>query len=89
MRERQKQVAKLYIERKKTLRQCAEFLAVDLEKLMNIFFELNVPLSDEHSPQSRLALKLLREKNSHLLTRNQSARKTKKGAHHVLEASFV
>ena len=55
-------MAQLYSKRKKTLRQCAELLGVDLEELMNIFYGLNVPLSDEISPQTRLTLKLIRQK---------------------------
>jgi predicted HTH domain antitoxin len=61
VREKQWRVAQRYVEGKKTLRQCAELLGVDLEGMINILQDLNIPLEVEDSPQHKLALKMLRQ----------------------------
>jgi len=61
MREKQWRVAQLYVKGKKTLRQCAEPLEVDLEGMIDILHELNVPLEVETSPVHQETLKMLRE----------------------------
>lgn len=60
-REKQMRVARLYCNEKKTLRQCAEILGVDLEEMMDILRRLNIPLDGGRFPQNKLALKMLRQ----------------------------
>ncbi|MGH7492629.1 MAG: hypothetical protein ACREOO_09560 [bacterium] len=62
LREKQKRVAKLYYQGKKTLRQCAALLNVELQELMEIFCDLGIPLDGSRSPQNDLALKLLQQR---------------------------
>jgi hypothetical protein len=61
IREKQTRVAKLYVNGKKTLRQCAELLGVDLEGMIDILQDLNLPLEPESSPLHQLTLKMLRQ----------------------------
>jgi hypothetical protein len=61
-RERQMRVAKLYCKGRKTLRQCAELLGVDLRQMIDILYNLDIPLDGGvHSPQNELTLKSMRE----------------------------
>jgi hypothetical protein len=60
-REKRWRVAQLYIKGKKTLRQCADLLGVDLEGMIDILQDLNIPLEVENSPQHKEALKMLRQ----------------------------
>jgi Arc/MetJ-type ribon-helix-helix transcriptional regulator len=62
VREKQWRIAQRYVEGKKTLRQCAELLGVDLEGMINILQDLNIPLEAEDSPQHKLTLKMLRQR---------------------------
>jgi len=67
-RDEQLRVAKLYCCGKKTLRQCAEILGVDLREMMEVLQRLNIPLDGGRFPQNKLALKRLRQKRkSHSL----------------------
>lgn len=59
-KEKQLRVAKLYCEEKKTLRQCAELMEVDLENMIDILRDLNIPLEVDSSPQHKQTLKMLR-----------------------------
>jgi len=59
--QKQRHVAQLYCDGKKTLRQCAEILGVDLRKMMDILRRLNIPLDGGRFPHNKLALKLLRQ----------------------------
>ena len=61
MREKKRRVAQLYVKGKKTLRQCAELLEVDLEGMIDMLYELNIPLEVETSPVHQETLKMLRE----------------------------
>ncbi|MCI0697003.1 hypothetical protein L0337_33980 [candidate division KSB1 bacterium] len=60
-REKQLRVAKLYWEGKKTLRQCAEILGIDLEEMMDVLCRFNIPLDGGRFPQNKFALKMLRQ----------------------------
>jgi len=51
-------VAKLYQKRRKTLRQCAELLNVDLEEMMEILRGFNIPCSADDIFKS---LQMMRE----------------------------
>jgi predicted HTH domain antitoxin len=59
--QKQRHVAHLYRDGKKTLRQCAEILGVDLREMMDILRRLNIPLDGGRFPHNKLALKLLRQ----------------------------
>lgn len=60
-REKQRRIAQLYVKGKKTLRQCAELLDVDLEGIIDILQDLKIPLEGDNSPQHQETLKMLRE----------------------------
>jgi len=60
-KERKLQVAKLYQKRRKTLRQCAELLSVDLEEMMEILRGFNIPLSDGSADDIFKSLQMMRE----------------------------
>jgi hypothetical protein len=61
-REKQMRVAQLYCKGKKTLRQCAEMLGVDVIEMMDILYNLNISLDcGGRSVQSQLALKIARQ----------------------------
>jgi len=60
-REKQARVAQLYVKGKKTLRQCAEILEIDLEAMIDLLRGLNIPLDDGRSPQNKMALKIARQ----------------------------
>jgi predicted HTH domain antitoxin len=60
-KERRLRVAKLYQKRRKTLRQCAEMLNVDIEEMMEILREYNVPLSNGSAEDIFKSLKMIRE----------------------------
>jgi len=60
-REKQWRVAQLYVKGKKTLRQCAELLDVDLEGMIDILQDLKIPLEGDDSPQHKETLKMLRQ----------------------------
>lgn len=60
-KERKLRVAKLYQKRRKTLRQCAEMLDVDIEEMMEILRECNVPLSNGSADDIFKSLKMMRE----------------------------
>jgi len=62
VREKQWRVAQLYVKGKKTLRQCAELLGVDLEGMIDILYELDIPLELETSPLHQETLQMLRQK---------------------------
>jgi len=65
-REKQRRVAQLYCKGKKTLRQCAELLGVDLWEMIDIMRDLNIPLDGGCSPQNDMALKIARQmRNRH------------------------
>ena len=61
VREKQARVAQLYVKGKKTLRQCAEVLNIDLKEMIDLLRSLNIPLDDERSPQNKMALKIARQ----------------------------
>jgi hypothetical protein len=50
-REKKFLIARLYQNRQKTMRQCAEMLNVDLETMMDILIELNIPFGQDDLPQ--------------------------------------
>jgi hypothetical protein len=59
--DRKLNVAKLYQRGRKTLRQCAELMGVDLRQMMDILYKLDIPLDGSiHSPQNEMTLKSLR-----------------------------
>jgi len=60
-KEKKLQVAKLYQKRRKTLRQCAELLSVDLEEMMEILRGFNIPLSDGSADDIFKSLQMMRE----------------------------
>ena len=60
-REKQLRVAQLYSKGKKTLRQCAELLEVDLEEMIDILRDLKIPLEADGSPQHKQTLQMLRQ----------------------------
>lgn len=64
-RERKLLVARLYQNRQKTLRQCAEILNVDLEEMMDILIELGISFGHDDLPQQlETAKKLAQEMRS-------------------------
>jgi predicted HTH domain antitoxin len=61
-REKKILVARLYQNRQKTLRQCAEILNVELEEMIDILNELGIPfIHDDLSQQLETANKLIKE----------------------------
>jgi len=60
-REKQARVAQLYVKGKKTLRQCAEILGIDLEEMIDLLRTFNIPLDGGRSPQNKMALKIARQ----------------------------
>ena len=61
-RERKIFVARLYQDKKKTLRQCAELLQIDLEQMIDVLREFRIPFHhDDIAEQLKTARKLARE----------------------------
>jgi predicted HTH domain antitoxin len=60
-KERKLRVAKLYQKRRKTLRQCAEILGIDIEEMMEILYEFNIPLSNGSADDILKNIKMMRE----------------------------
>lgn len=50
-RERKLLVARLYQDRRKTLRQCAKMLHVDLEEMIDILREFGIPFNEDLTQQ--------------------------------------
>ena len=67
-RDEQIHVAKLYCHGKKTLRQCAELLGIDLEEVMEVLYKLDIPLDAGGPPFNKPAQKLLRQPRSPVLS---------------------
>ena len=65
-REKQMRIAKLYCDGKKTLRQCAELLGVELWEFMDILYKLDIPLDAGGPPLNKPGQKLLRQRRSQL-----------------------
>lgn len=55
----QLRIAHLYCNGKKTLRQCAELLDMDLEGMMEVLYKLDIPLDAGGPPFYKPAMKLL------------------------------
>lgn len=60
-RERKFLVASLYQKGQKTMRQCAALLNVDLETMMDILRDFDIPFHDNIAQQIETAQKLVRE----------------------------
>ena len=62
VREKKLLVARLYQDRRKTLRQCAEMLNVDLEEMMNILRDFRIPFGqDDLAQQLKIVKKLAKQ----------------------------
>lgn len=59
--ERKLRVARLYQKGRKTLRQCAEMLGTDVEGMMKILYDLDIPLSNGSADDIFKSLKMMRE----------------------------
>jgi len=62
-RDEQLRIAKLYCNGKKTLRQCAELLRIDLEERMEVLYKLDIPLDAGGPPFNKPAMKLLQQQS--------------------------
>jgi len=60
-REKKFLVANLYQKGQKTMRQCAALLNVDLEEMMDILRDFEIPFHDDITQQIETAKKLVRE----------------------------
>jgi predicted HTH domain antitoxin len=60
-REKRHVVVRLYQNRQKTLRQCAEMLNVDLEEMMDILRDFNISFNDDLSQQLKTVKKLVKK----------------------------
>ena len=60
-REKKLLVANLYQKGQKTMRQCAALLNVDLEEMMDILRDFEIPFHDDITQQIETAKKLVRE----------------------------
>lgn len=58
---RKRRVAKLYQRGRKTLRQCAEMLGTDVEGMMKILYDLDIPLSNGSADDFLKNLKMIHE----------------------------
>ena len=58
---KKRRVAKLYQKGRKTLRPCAEMLGTDVEGMMDILHEFNIPLSDGSADDIFKSLQMMRE----------------------------
>ena len=67
-REKQWRVAQLYVKGKKTLRQCAELLGIDLEGMMDVLYKLDIPLDGGRPPFNKPAMKLLQQRRTQVLS---------------------
>ncbi len=67
-REKQWRVAQLYVKGKKTLRQCASLLGIDLEGMMDVLYKLDIPLDGGRPPFNKPAQKLFRQHRSPVLS---------------------
>jgi len=59
--ERKRRIARLYQRGRKTLRQCAEMLGTDVEGMMKILYDLDIPLSNGSADDFLKNLKMIRE----------------------------
>jgi len=63
-RDEQLRIAHLYCNGKKTLQQCAELLDMDIERMMDVLYKLDIPLDGGRPPFNKPAMKLLRQRRT-------------------------